>query len=351
MSLTVLSVGYPLAAVSPDSAGGSEQVLVALDRALMAAGHRSIVVAISGSSVAGELRPVPAPDGPLDMEVRSAAEDAFRWTVNEVLARDRIDLVHLHGLDFYAYLPAPGVPVLATLHLPPDWYPSEALAPSRPDTWLSCVSRTQHAACPPSPNLLPPIENGVPVERLTAAYAKRDYALYLGRICPEKGADVAIAAARAAGVRLIIAGQVYPYFEHERYFDQEIRPHLGPACRFVGPVGFARKRRLLTEARCLLVPSHVAETSSLVAREAAACGTPVIALPNGAMAETVEEGRTGFLVRDAGEMAAAIGASRSIDPDVCRGVAAARFSDRMMADAYLDRYAQLVANHAQGNAA
>jgi len=45
MRLTILSVGYPLASVAPDSAGGSEQVLVSLDAALVAAGHRSLVIA------------------------------------------------------------------------------------------------------------------------------------------------------------------------------------------------------------------------------------------------------------------------------------------------------------------
>ncbi len=53
--LTVLSVAYPLAPVGPDAVGGSEQVLTAIDRALVAAGHRSIVLAIEGSQAAGEL--------------------------------------------------------------------------------------------------------------------------------------------------------------------------------------------------------------------------------------------------------------------------------------------------------
>ncbi|MGA7868187.1 MAG: glycosyltransferase, partial [Stellaceae bacterium] len=45
---------------------------------------------------------------------------------------------------------------------------------------------------------------------------------------------------------------------------------------------FRPKRRFLTAARCLLMPSLIAETSSLVAMEAIACGTPVVAFPVGA---------------------------------------------------------------------
>lgn len=339
--LTVLSVAYPLARVSPDSAGGAEQVLLTLDRALHEADHRSMVVAPEGSRVQGELHAIPHRSGPLDNAVKLAAQSDTAAAIANVMAQHRIDVVHLHGIDSYAYLPSPGVPVLATLHLPPDWYPAEALHPSRPDTWLNCVSQTQHAVCPASQNLLPPIENGVPVAALQSRHAKRRFALFLGRICPEKGVHLAIEAARRAAVPLIIAGEVYPYAEHQRYFEISIRPHLGPGCRFIGPVGFGRKRRFLTAARCLLVPSLAAETSSLVAREAAACGTAVIAFPNGAMTETVEQGRTGFLVKDVDGMTAAIQAWATIDPLSCSAVAAARFSENTMTAAYLALYDRL----------
>ena len=111
--------------------------------------------------------------------------------------------------------------------------------------------------------------------------------------------------------------------------------------RLVGPVGFARKRRLLTAARCLLVPSLAAETSSLVVREAAACGTPVIAFPNGALAEAVIDGETGFLVADVDAMAGAIPRAGAIDPRRCRAVARERFGEAGMAARYLDLYARL----------
>ncbi len=346
MSLTILSVAYPLAPVSPDAAGGAEQVLSMLDRAITEAGHRSIVVAQDGSRVAGTLVPVPAKSGELDEAATARAHAATRAAIGSALARFPVDLVHLHGIDFHAYLPPPGPPVLATLHLPPSWYPAEALRPTRPDTWLHCVSDVQHAACSEGPRLLPAIPNGVDVEALQARHAKRGFAMFLGRICPEKGVHLALDAAKAAGVPLLVAGEVFPYEAHCRYFEDEVRPRLDSRHRFIGPIGFARKRRLLSAARCLLVPSLAPETSSLVAREAAACGTPVIAFPNGALADAVEQGRTGILVRDVAEMADAIGRARDIDPGTCRDTARRRFSKDTMIAAYLDLYARLAARGA-----
>jgi glycosyltransferase involved in cell wall biosynthesis len=215
-------------------------------------------------------------------------------------------------------------------------------APKRPQTWLHCVSASQQAHCPPSGALLPYIPNGVPLERLHTRVRKRGYALALGRICPEKGYHLALDAAIRAGVPLVLAGELFRYRAHEEYFAGEILPRLENGTRrFIGPVAAARKRRLLAGARCLLIPSLVEETSSLVAMEALACGTPVIAFPAGALREIVEHGRTGFLVSDAHEMAEAIAQAAEIDPEECRRVACERFSAERMVARYMDRYQRL----------
>jgi hypothetical protein len=342
--LTVLSVGYALAPVGPDAVGGSEQVLSTLDTALVAGGHRSVVIACAGSEAAGELiEAAPAPTCPIDDAQRERAQAAMRRAVADVLRREPLDLVHMHGLDFAATLPPPGPPTLATLHLPPAWYPPQALSLDRPDTWLNCVSAAQHAACPPSARLLPPITNGVAVERFChSGHTRRGFALMLARICAEKGVHFALDAAHAADLPLLIGGAVFPYPEHQAYFEQEVRPRLDGRRRFLGPLGFARKRRLLGACRCLLVPSLAPETSSLVAMEALASGTPVIAFRAGALGEIVEHERTGYLVSDAMEMAEAMRLAPTIDPAACRAAARARFSQDDMVAAYLARYRALV---------
>jgi glycosyltransferase involved in cell wall biosynthesis len=315
-------------------------VLTHLDHALVAAGHNSIVVACEGSTAAGTLVGVPAATGRLDDAVREAAWARHRAAIAAALRRWPVDVVHLHGHDFHAYLPAPGVTTLVTLHVPTEWYAPGALA-DRPDVWFHPVSASQVANCPKLPNLLAPIPNGVPVEDLAARHAKRGYAFTLGRVCPEKGFHDAITAAETAGVSLLMAGEVFEYESHRRYFEEEVRPRLGPRCRFLGPVGFVRKRRLMSAAACLLVPSRARETSSLVAMEALACGTPVVAFPSGALPEIVEEGRTGFIVDDPQAMGLAIAKAAALDPEVCRAEARRRFSLARTAADYLALYERL----------
>ena len=303
MGLTVLSVAYPLTPVGLDAAGGSEQILTLLDRKLTRDGHNSIVVAVAGSKVDGTLVASPEYRGQLNDSVRRWAAQQHHKIITQVLERVPVDLVHMHSLDFHQYLPETPVPLLATLHLPPSWYPKHVFSLQRPHTYLNCVSRSQCRACPPSSLLVETVPNGIEVETFQRKAQKNGYALAIGRICPEKGFHLALDAAKEAGIGLLLAGQIFPYKAHQEYFDNEIAPRLDERREIIGPAGFEKKRALLSKARCLLVTSSVPETSSLVAMEALASGTPVIAFPVGALPDLIDHGRTGFLVKNVAEMA------------------------------------------------
>jgi glycosyltransferase involved in cell wall biosynthesis len=269
-------------------------------------------------------------------------QEQHRLAIGKALDRWRIDIMHMHGIDFYTYLPPPGVPVLVTLHLPLTWYPPEIFHLHRPQTYLSCVSLAQRRACPPDARRRPEvIENGVPIAQLSARHAKRHFVMMLGRICPEKGFHIGLDAAARARFPALLAGEVFHYVTHTEYFQHEIIPRLDGRRRFIGPIGVRRKRWLLSAARCLLVPSLAPETSSLVAMEALACGTPVVAFPSGALPDIVEHGKTGFLVHDEQEMAEAIAAAGHLDPHLCRATARARFALETMLQRYFAMYSAL----------
>jgi len=342
MKLTILSVAYPLTEVGIDAAGGSEQILTMLDRTLVAEGHRSVVIAAEGSKVEGTLISSPQAAGPLDDAVRDWGRGVHRKLIKEALSKYPIDLVHMHSLDFHTYIPPGNVPVLATLHLPVDWYPPKIFRQRSACYQLNCVSQSQHRNCPRCSHLLPPIPNGVDIENLCTDAPKKNFALALGRICPEKGFHFALDAARRANAELVLAGQVFPIRSHLSYFSRRIRPRLDDTRRFIGPVGFSKKRRLLSQAKCLMIPSIVSETSSLVAMEAMACGTPVIAFRAGALPDIIDHGQTGFLVSDVAGMSRALKDVDDLNPETCRKVARARFSARTMTARYLRVYQNLV---------
>lgn len=344
--ITVLSIAYPFAPVRDDTAGGAEQVLKLLDESLVEAGAVSLVIACRGSKVRGNLIET-SREGRIDASARARVYKEIRAAVDLCRERYPVDLIHMHGLDFDNYLPegdGRNVPVLATLHLPISFYsPAVFDLGRRPDIHLQCVSYSQLRHCPSEFPEIPVIENGVDVKRLSTRVSRRCFALALGRICPEKGFHLALEAARLAGMPLFIGGEVFGYESHESYYREEIAPRLDRLkYRFLGALGFARKRRLLSAARCVLVPSLAAETSSLVAMEALACGTPVIAFPSGSLPEIIEHGKTGFIVEEVRGMAEAMKEAGRIDPDECRRAAAKRFSVERMAGGYFKLYKEIM---------
>jgi glycosyltransferase involved in cell wall biosynthesis len=344
VNLTVLSVAIWLTVVGPDSVGGAEQILLQIDHGLVRRGHHSLVIARPESRVAGTLIPTVPIDGRITPETWKVAHDAIRKAISYALDRYPVDVIHMHELHFGKYLPCQNVPILVSLHLPLPWYNREALATRRPKTFFHCVSRSQRETSVDAARFLPDIENGISSDllRCANAFRKRNFSLLLGRICPEKGFHLALRAARQLNSGMLLAGRVFPFEEHQRYFAEQIVPELDTARRYIGPVGLRPKRRLLGSAQSLVVPSLVPETSSLVAREALACGTPVVAFARGALPEIVKDGKTGFLIQHESDLPDAIRACQSLDPAECRKSAAALFTSDQMVDRYVDTYRHIV---------
>ena len=338
MSYTILSVAYPLTHVGPDATGGSEQVLSSLDEQFTEAGHRSLVIAVEGSKVKGELIASPKSATQLNPEVRRWGQRMHRRLLLETLNQYPVDIVHMHALDFHAYLPATSVPTLATLHLPLDWYPESVFTGQRRNLFLNCVSATQHHQGPACDRILPFVRNGVDVSSFEWRKRKEPFVLGLGRICPEKGFHLALDAAKSAGVPMILAGELFPYKEHIAYWNREIAPRLDSERQYIGLANASMKRDLLSRASALLVPSLVAETSSLVTMEALASGTPVIAFNVGAIPELLQNGKTGYLVRSAEEMAIAVRRLGHLEAEACRKAALARCDVKNMGKNYLGLY-------------
>lgn len=353
MPLTILSVAFPFAPVGPAAVGGAEQVLSAIDAELVARGDRSIVVACQGSEPAGTLYDVPLPSTEtLNDADRIWVRKRFQAAIDRAIGAHPVDLVHMHGLDFADYILPRNLPVLATLHLPVSWYGEALSSAAARRASLCCVSESQRRTCPRGLGPVAVVQNGVEIPPLPPRRERDNFALVLGRICAEKNAHEALEAGTLAGTPVYVAGRVFPYAEHQRYFKEKLQPLLQDSAdssapvrhRFLGPIDAQRRTALLSRAKCLLHPTLAPETSSLVAMEALAAGTPVIAYRSGALPEIVTDGVTGFLVESAEQMAQAIGRVHLISPDACRAEALRRFSRARMVDDYRQLYAQILAD-------
>lgn len=160
--------------------------------------------------------------------------------------------------------------------------------------------------------------------------------IFLGRIERVKGCHTAIKLAKATGERLIIAGNVSPLQEEIDYFEQEIKPLIdGVQIRYVGALDDEQKNHYLGQAKALVFPIEWQEPFGIVMIEAMACGTPVIGYQMGSVAEVIEEGITGFKVRDFEGMVKAVENLHLVDREQCGLEAKKRFDAAVIARQYL----------------
>jgi glycosyltransferase involved in cell wall biosynthesis len=350
--LRILYVAYPLSPVSDESCGGAEQVLQMLERASFARGHHTTIVACSGSRASGELVVTVEHSSPDDFDVvqKKHVAAVCQLLHDRESAGQPFDLVHDHSGGFWKQASGLAAPVLATMHLPRSFYPAEVFTGVPANVFLNCVSLSQAASFADLTALLGVVTNGIESERFEFQPRKSDYLLWLGRICEEKAPHVALDVARRAGLPVVLAGGLYPLSHHHLYFVREIEPrlaHLGPQARVVFNPSFTQKVALLSGARAVLIPSLVDETSSLVAMEAMACGTPVIAFRRGALGEIITDGVTGYLAESEEEMQDALARLPQLDPRAARQRVLAKYSSARMVEDYERMYREVTSLSAQ----
>jgi glycosyltransferase involved in cell wall biosynthesis len=191
------------------------------------------------------------------------------------------------------------------------------------------------------------IHHGLDAEEVSNGPGGGGYLLFLGRMHPDKGVDVAARVARAAGWPLKIAAKMRETAEIE-YFEECVKPLLGGDIEYVGEAARDETLALLESADALLNPIRWAEPFGLVMVEALAAGTPVLSFPNGAAPEIIEDGVTGFLCTDEQTMIARLTEVSDLDREACRQAVLTRFSTARVVDDHIALYDRVIGDRRFG---
>jgi glycosyltransferase involved in cell wall biosynthesis len=324
-------IAPPWIPVPPPMYGGTEAVLDTLARGLQDAGHDVLLFASADSTCTVPTASIFREGLGLGVS-GSASELRHVIAAYEAMAQFGADVVHDHSLvgPFYAQT-LPGVAVVTTAHGPftsdlGDLY--RALGESVPVIAISA----DHASTPGDVPIAATIHHGVRVDDHPFGSGRGGYAVFLGRMHPDKGVDTACQVARSAGIPLRIAAKMREPAE-KTWFASTVKPLLTDEITYVGELGPADKLALLADAVCLLNPIAWSEPFGMVMIESLACGTPIVVTPCGAAREIVDDGVTGFVRASIAGLTVAAQNSSSLDRRACRAAAAQRFSaDRFVAD-------------------
>jgi glycosyltransferase involved in cell wall biosynthesis len=345
--LRIALLSPPWITVPPPGYGGIELVIAEVAAALVRRNHDVALLAPPGSRSTAHVVPLLAHDHPHEIGQTLFDVDHVGRALEVIDDAERsgrpFDVIHDHsGFALVAIANRVSVPVLHTVHGPFTAETAEFYRRHAAKVWTTVLSRAQLASGPSSMRCVSVIPNPIDLHSWPLQPRKDHYLLWLGRMAPDKGPHRAIAAARQAGWPLVLAGPVQP--GQRAFFESQIRPEIdGRSVRYVAEVAGPAKRALFANAAALLMPIRWPEPFGMVMIEALACGTPVIAFPEGSAPEIVVDGESGFLVEDESEMATAVGRLSELDPLRCRATVQARYDVELVTDAYESAYRQVIA--------
>jgi glycosyltransferase involved in cell wall biosynthesis len=336
--MRIAVIAPPWTPVPPPLYGGIELVVDRLATGFQAAGH-DVLLYTTGDSTC----PVPKAWVLPEAEgVRMGmAVPELRHVMHAYEAVQGYDIVHDHTVMGPAYAERyPDLRVVTTIHGPFNGELTDLYARTAQRVPLIAISHAQRKPAPQVP-IARVIHHGLDAADFPFGSGDGGYCLFLGRMSPDKGAHRAIAVARKAQVPLIMAAKMREPWEFE-YFEQQVQPHLGDDAQYLGEVPHEHKLELLAGARALLFPIRWNEPFGMVMIEALACGTPVLAFPEGAAPEVVDDGRTGYLCHDEQDMVEALGHLDRIDRATCRAAVEGYFSTERMVAEHLALFGELL---------
>ncbi len=292
--MKIALIAAPFIPVPPKRYGGIELVIAQLARGLRLEGIDVTVYTNGESTIDVPFRWLyPNSDWPLQEDAEPVLKELNHaaWAIKDAVGE--ADLIHLNSPPALSMSKFVSTPIVYSVHHRSE--PQVAhYYQNFSEAFYVTASNFQLARFP-----LPQIRTihyGLDPSLYSLQEKKQDYLSFLGRIAPIKGTHLAIEIAHKAGIPLKIAAEISP--RHKNYWETMVKPHVdGKFIEYLGEVGMKEKNDLLSNSRALLFPVTFPEAFGIVMIEAMACGTPVLAMPGGAVREIVREGVSGY-VRD-----------------------------------------------------
>ena len=338
--LRIAMVMPPWYEIPPRGYGGIEVVCAALVDALTARGHEVTVFGAGrASGTAGRfISTMDELQHPRLGEAMPAVLHAAR--VEAMLRRHRFDVIHDHSPAGPLTAAHRLVPTVVTVHGTVDGQLGDFLEMAGSSVHPVAISDAQRRS-----RQLPwvgTVHHGIDTTRLTVENTHDGPVLWLARFSPDKGPDLAIAACRAVGQPLVLAGKCSEATE-TAYLQDVIRPMLGDDVTLVVNADRSTTQDLLRRARCLLMPIRWHEPFGMVMIEAMACGTPVVAMRRGSVPEIIRPGVTGFVCDDPSALPYALRHVADLDPADSVAHVRTAFSADLMARRYEAVYGRVIA--------
>ncbi len=342
----IASARYP---IREPFAGGLEAHTWQLATGLRKRGHEVTVFGGTGSDPALRVEAMPVlptlsaharRDVSMPADYFIAEHHAYLGLMMGLSTAEGCDVVHNNSLHYLPIAMASTLRprVLTTLHTPPTPWLESAIRLCSPEharfAAVSAHTARQWSSLAPAVAV---VRNGVELDRWVPGSGGGP-PVWFGRLVPEKGAELAIQAARAAGTGLRLAG---PRPDAE-YFRQEIEPLLGGDIEYEGHLTHHDLVQLVGSATVAVVSPRWEEPYGLVVAEALACGTPVAGFARGALPEVLDE-HSGVLAApdDVAGLATAITRAASLDRGAARHRAETMCSVDRMVDGYVRMYREL----------
>lgn len=333
--MRIAMVAPPFYEIPPRGYGGIEAVLALLVDGLVDRGHD--VTLIAAGQPGTKARMITTFDEPQAERLgRPEPELLHAARVAGHLQDLDPEIVHDHSAVGPAFARDRSYPTVITSHGPAtgDW--GDYLAAGGDDLHLVAISQAQVRLSPDLP-WKQVVHNAIDVASVPVRTEKDDYLVWLGRLSPDKAPHLAIDIAAEAGQRIVLAGKCSEPDE-KAYFDEYVRPRIGPGVEYVDELSVEDKYALLGGARAFVFPLQWEEPFGMVLIEAMACGTPVLSLDRGAVPEVVVDGVTGFVRHEAGDLVAALERVGEIDPAACRRHVEEHFAPEQMVAGYEEVY-------------